>query len=246
MQDSGSTDVVVLCAGRGTRLRPLTDNLPKALVRIGERPLLDYHLKALREAGIQRTICVVGHLAERITEFVGDGSRFGLQIEIVHQDPPNGTGGAVLATAARIHSDPFAVLYADIFFQPMAPVWRELLRDRRPKMLCAEVEDTSRFGRVECGEDEDGKYLKQVIEKDGRKRTGLVNAGLLLLPKSVLGALAGLKPSPRGELELPPVVEALVRSGQKVRIQQVGRWSDIGTLSALESANKFIEANVLS
>lgn len=236
-----SVDVVVLCAGLGTRLKPLTDSVPKALVPIAGRPLLAYHLKAMKQAGIRRVVCVVGYLGDRIREYVGDGTSFGLKVQYASQPVPNGTGGAVLAARDYVRSNPFAVLYADVFFQPMGATWASVLGDDSGAMLCAEVRDTSQFGRVITGDSARGGVVKRVVEKDGRNVPGLMNAGLLLLPKKAMGYLEMAKPSPRGEIELPAIVEPMNRGGEAMRVVSVNRWTDIGTLSALEFAQTLVE-----
>ena len=177
---------------------------------------------------------------------MGDGSRFGLEIRYVHQDPPNGTGGAVLSASSQIGSDPFGVLYADIFFQPMEDTWRSILQSSDATILCARVPDTSQFGRIEYRGDLSTGFLGRIVEKDGKKRPGLVNAGVMLLPRSVLETLQCQGRSPRGEIELTTAVESLAILGRDVRIQEVGRWTDIGTLSALHLAESMPGADSYS
>ncbi len=222
-------------------MRPLTDTVPKALVPIAGKPLLAYHLEAMNRAGIRRVVCVVGYLGDRIREYLGDGAMFGLEVRYVSQPVPNGTGGAVLAARDVVRSNPFAVLYADIFFQPMGPTWASLLGDPSGAMLCAEVQDTSQFGRVLTGSGAHGEVVKRIVEKDGQNVPGLVNAGLLLLPKKVMGYLEMTKPSSRGEIELPAVVEPMALSGDAMRVVSVNQWTDIGTPSALEFAQTLVE-----
>jgi bifunctional UDP-N-acetylglucosamine pyrophosphorylase/glucosamine-1-phosphate N-acetyltransferase len=239
MPEPSSTDVVVLCAGLGKRLRPLTNTIPKALVPVAGKPLLAYHLEAMRDVGIRRVICIVGYLEDKIREFVGDGSSFGLKVQFVSQIPPKGTGDAVSVVASLIKSDPFAVLYADVFFYPMRPVWESLLDGNTAKIVCARVENTAQFGRVETYSSPQGDMLSTIMEKDGKTRPGLVNAGLLLLPKSILRVLNVHTVTERGEVELPQAVEQISKKGTRILVNQVGDWFDIGSLSALESASRF-------
>lgn len=239
MPDPASTDVVVLCAGLGKRLRPLTNNIPKALVPVAGKPLLAYHLEAMREVGVRRIIFIVGYLEEKVREFVGDGLRFGFEAQYVRQSPPKGTGDAVVAAAPKIKSELFAVLYADVFFLPMKSVWKELFVDDIPKIICAEVEDTSRFGRVETRYAPEGEILESILEKDGKHRPGRVNAGLLLLPRTIIEILKGQDSTERGEVELPHAVEELSVHGTKVLVKEVKDWFDIGNLPALHSASQF-------
>ncbi len=238
MPTPGTTDVVVLCAGLGKRLQPLTNTIPKALVPVAGKPLLAYHLEAMREVGIRRIILVVGYLEEKIREFVGDGSRFGFEVHYVRQNPPRGTGDAVVAAAPKLKSDLFVVLYADIFFLRMKSVWNALFAGDAPKIICAEVEDTSQFGRVESRHAPEGEILESILEKDGKHRPGRVNAGLLLLPKTIIEILEGQDCTKRGEIELPQAVEELSIHGTKVLVKEVKGWFDIGNLPALHSASQ--------
>jgi NDP-sugar pyrophosphorylase family protein len=234
---ASNIDVIVLCAGLGKRLRPLTNDVPKALVPVAGRPLLAYHLEAIRKAGLRRVVCVVGYKAEKVKDFAGDGSRFDLDVRYCCQDPPNGTGGAVLCAEHHVRSTTFAVIYADIFFHPMDTVWRDLILDNRPKIVCSQVEDASQFGRVETSPSPEGLVLQRIIEKDGRATPGLVNAGLFLLPRGIFSILRSQKRSPRGEIELPQAVEQLSRFETKVHVNLVNGWVDIGSLPQLRVAS---------
>lgn len=235
-------NVVILCAGLGKRLRPLTDTLPKALVTIAGKPLLEYHLEAIRDVGLRDVICVTGYLGEKIQEFAGDGSRFGLKISYVRQELVNGTGAAVLAAATDIKSDPYAVVYADVWINHLRETWEKLIGSHTPKMVCAQVPDASDFGRVTSSITPKGLVLKTMVEKDGMATPGLVYAGMLLLPKMSLQLLRGQGLSVRGEIELPPVVMALVRNGKKVELVVTPQWTDIGTIAALQLVESQIEA----
>lgn len=234
-------DVVVLCAGFGKRLRPLTETIPKALVPVRGEPLLGHHLRAMHSAGIRRAVCVIGYLGNQVRTYVESVRGFGIDIDFVQQDPPNGTGGAVIAATSHITTDPFAVLYSDVLFQPMTTIWLSLLRDPTAKILCARVQDASQLGRVLFHQRPEGMVLDRIVEKDGFHSPGLVNAGLLLLPKIVLELLEKQGESPRGEVELPPVVETLAQSGNEIHILSTERWTDIGNHHALAVAEVMVD-----
>ncbi len=110
------TQAIVLAAGRGERLRPLTDRLPKPLVSVGGQSLLDHHLHGLRRAGITHCVINIAHLGALIEAHVGDGSRFGLKISFSRE--PGGaleTGGGIKSALPLLAAQPFIVVNADIF-----------------------------------------------------------------------------------------------------------------------------------
>lgn len=107
---------MILAAGRGERLRPLTDRLPKPLIEVGGRPLIEHHLEALAAAGFREVVINLSHLGVMIESAVGDGSRFGLRVE--YSQEPEGaldTGGGIFQALDRLGRGPFAVINGDIF-----------------------------------------------------------------------------------------------------------------------------------
>lgn len=107
---------MILAAGRGERLRPLTDRVPKPLVPVAGRPLIEHHLQALAAAGFEDVVINVAHLADAITEALGDGGRFGLALHYSHE-PPGAldTGGGIKQALPMLGDAPFAVINGDVF-----------------------------------------------------------------------------------------------------------------------------------
>jgi UDP-N-acetylglucosamine diphosphorylase / glucose-1-phosphate thymidylyltransferase / UDP-N-acetylgalactosamine diphosphorylase / glucosamine-1-phosphate N-acetyltransferase / galactosamine-1-phosphate N-acetyltransferase len=231
-------DAAVFGAGRGVRLRPLTDTIPKVLVPIRGRPLLDYHLAALRGEGIRRVALVVHYRSEQIREHLGDGRAFGLDLRYVHQPMPRGTGDALRVARPEIHSDPFVVCYADVFFPDEAAILRALLASDRPKVVAARVEDAGSYGRLVTATREGREVLVDLVEKDGRPTPALVNAGLYLLPSRLWELVEQLTPSPRGEYELTDAVRSFVQSGGTVEVIEAPAWVDIGSPESLRRADE--------
>jgi NDP-sugar pyrophosphorylase family protein len=106
---------IVLAAGQGTRLRPLTDTIPKAMVDIGGQPLLERIVRDLLAAGISRIVFVIGHLGERIETYFGRGSNWGAEFIYLRQQVLNGTGGALLLAEPYV-SESFLVVFGDRYF----------------------------------------------------------------------------------------------------------------------------------
>lgn len=107
---------MILAAGRGERLRPLTDRVPKPLIEVAGRPLIEHHLRNLAAAGFLQVVINVAHLADRITAALGDGSRYGLTLRYSHE-PPGAldTGGGIKNALPLLGDGPFAVINADVF-----------------------------------------------------------------------------------------------------------------------------------
>src|SRR2546422_1904333 len=111
-----SLTTLVLCGGKGTRLRSLQGDPPKLLVRIGGRPYVEYLFRYLQDQGVSDVVLCTGHLSERIVEYCEDGSRWGLAVRYSHERVALGTGGAVKNAHSLSLSDPFLVINGDTLF----------------------------------------------------------------------------------------------------------------------------------
>lgn len=231
-------DGVLLCAGVGQRLRPLTDTLPKALIPVAGRPLLEHHLRAWHAAGVRRVILVVGYREDQVRQFVTERAGFGLEIEYVTQTERRGTGHALLASQDRVRSAFVLVGYADVFFGEAPPIWATLLAGPQAKIVGASVPDAARYGRLVTEGTPPALRLVAIHEKDGVPSAGLVNAGAYLLPRRVLELLRTIPPSPRGEIELTDGVTAYVAEGGSVEVVPAAQWVDVGTPDHLDIANR--------
>lgn len=231
-------EAVLLCAGVGQRLRPLTDSIPKALVPVAGRPLVDYHLEAWRDAGVRHAVLVTGYREDQIRGRVGDGSGYGLRVEYAVQTDPRGTGHAVLAAADRLSAPWVLVGYCDVFFGRRTTVWSTLLSGREAKIVGASVPDASVYGRLAFREEAGGAYLVAIQEKDGVRTPGLINAGAYFLPRRVVEILRDVPSSPRGEIELTDAVTRYVGEGGRVRVVPTATWVDVGTPERLEQASR--------
>ena len=104
--------VVILAAGLGERLRPVTNTIPKVMVTINSKPFLEYSIKSLKSAGLKDLIVIVGYKREQIMKYFGDGKKYGVNIEYIDQGQPLGTGNAILIAREKLSGD-FAVCYGD-------------------------------------------------------------------------------------------------------------------------------------
>lgn len=233
------TTAVVLAAGRGTRMGALTTATPKPLLAVAGRPLIEHVLGGFAAAGIRRAIVVVGYLGDAIETALGDGSRIGLAIEYCRQERADGTAHALLLTAPQLERQPFALSWGDILVAQA--FYGEFLAAfaRRPcdaQLAVNAVDDPWRGAAVYV--DEDGRVTR-LEEKPprGAARTRWNNAGILMLTPLVLEYARRLKPSARGEYELPQAITRMIDEGRSVRAVPVsGPWSDVGTPDDLAAA----------
>lgn len=178
----------VLCGGLGTRLRSVVSDRPKSMALIGDVPFLQLLLDQLKAQGVRKVILGTGYRADQIENFFGAGDEVGLQLHYSHEDAPLGTGGAV-RLAERLLSDPVLVLngdsYAEWSLAAMAALFREKNADIA--MVLQEVPDVSRYGSVSI--DAEGRVV-EFVEKGSRTGGGLINAGIYLLRKEIVSALA--------------------------------------------------------
>ena len=222
---------LILAAGRGIRMRPLTARLPKPLLPAGGAPFLDHQLHALAEAGVKRVVVLVGYRMREVHEALGDGQRFGLELEYLVQEEQLGTGHAVAQAAGELDSE-FFCLNGDTL------VTTETLRalataTGEHALAVAQVTDCGRYGLVKARK---GK-LVSIIEKGGEGPGG-INAGIYRFAPSIFKALKAIERSPRGEYELTTALEAVAQGVAVVEVE--GDWLDLGRPWDLLAANALL------
>lgn len=217
---------VILAGGEGTRLRPLTLQVPKPVVPIANVPFLGYQLDLLRRHGISEAILSLGYRPDRIEAELGDGSRFGIRLRYVVEQSPLGTGGA-FKNAEPFLDGPAVVFNGDILCDFDLT---DILRSHRRRSATAtltltRVGNPSAYGLVETGED--GRVVR-FLEKPGRDQVtcDTINAGLYVLEPEVLQTIpAGVNTSFERE-----VYPGLLAGGRPVfAYVSPGYWIDIGT-----------------
>ena len=227
---------VIIAAGRGKRMMPLTGEIPKPLVPIRGTPLLEYSLRGLRWAGILHVLVVIRYLGERIQEAYGDGSALGMKLDYAWQTGPDGTGSALLAAEELLGDEPFMLLWGDILMDP-----ENYVRIQKAHMSYScdllstlnWVEDTSNGAAVYAR----GDRITGIEEKPapGSARTHWNQAGLFVCTKDIFAAVRKSGVSTRGELEFTSGVQTMIKGGRDVRWMRLGGfWSDVGTPEALD------------
>jgi len=231
---------VVLAAGRGERLWPLTADTTKPLLPIANKPILERTLEALASAGIRQIILVVGFRNEKIRARLGKGKAIGSEIRYVNQKTPKGTADALGTCSKELQGeDTFLVVYGDDYYDTSVPR-TFLAKARRNKGITigtANVQDSSSFGRIQSRRG----LVTEIREKASKAEPGPVNAGIYLMDQSIFSAMRKTKRSIRGELELTDALRILIGDGVAVHAQDLGsrRWTGISYPWDLLEANQW-------
>lgn len=219
--------VMILAAGVGERMRPLTDHTPKPLLRVAGVPLIEYHLRRLAAGGLCEVVVNVSHLARQITEYCGDGSRWGLSIVYSHEETPLETAGGILHARALLGDAPFLVLNGDVFSDyPPGQLRACRLRATETARLVL-VDNPPQHPRGDFHLD-DGGWVRVRPAAE----SGLTYAGIGLYSWAFFaGESAGKRP-------LRPLMDKAIASGSLGGEYYAGRWEDVGTparLAALDA-----------
>ena len=219
---------VLLAAGRGTRMRELTDDLPKPMIPVRGKPILQSIVEGLRDAGIEEFLVIVGYRKEVVTDYFGDGSRFGVKIAYETQVVQDGTGRVVELAREFTGSDPFVLSYGDILVNPLN--YHRLVSPTPEEEAIISVklnEDVSKGGAVFINERFELTDLREK-PKPGEPTSPWYNAGVYTFRPSIYEFTAKLERSPRGEYELTDAIRDLARSGRLVRAFELeGEWADV-------------------
>lgn len=222
---------VLLAAGKGTRMRPLTDRIPKPMLPVADRPLVAHTASAAVAAGASRLVIVVGYEGDTVREYFGDEYE-GVTIKTVTQQRQRGTADAVRAASAALEDGPFAVLNGDALYD--VPSLSELY-DRAPAVGSYRVDDPTAYGVLHTDDEE--TRVTGVTEKPADPPSNLINTGAYVFPAAAQRWL-DVKESARGELELTDVLE---RACEQAVVTPVPfeRWLDVGRPWELLAANEW-------
>jgi UDP-N-acetylglucosamine diphosphorylase / glucose-1-phosphate thymidylyltransferase / UDP-N-acetylgalactosamine diphosphorylase / glucosamine-1-phosphate N-acetyltransferase / galactosamine-1-phosphate N-acetyltransferase len=233
---------VILAAGRGTRMRELTADVPKPMIDVRGKPVLQHIVQGLRAAGIRDCLIVVGYRADAVQDFFGDGSRYNVAIHYKMQTVQDGTGRVVELAHDFVTDRPFILAYGDILIDPANYRRVVNLSDDVDAMLTVtRGEDVSKGGAVFVNEQMELVDIREKSERWSDLSQGAMpfyNAGLYAFRASIFDFTAKLKPSPRGEYELTDAIRSLARSGKKVKaLELTGEWADVRDPEILAKLN---------
>lgn len=224
---------VILAAGQGTRMGPLTRNRPKVMLPVANMPLLSHVILSARDAGIREFVLVVGFGEEIIRRYFGDGTSLNVSIEYARQKEQLGTADAVRSAKGFV-KDRFLMLNGDIIVSPLHI--RNMVKQSRDVVMTARhVDNPSEFGVLEV---EDDRVLR-IIEKPEKPPTNLANAGIYVFPLAIFDAINKTNLSARKEYEITESLQFLIDEGMDVGFLTLSEnWLDIGRPWDLLDANE--------
>jgi glucose-1-phosphate thymidylyltransferase len=229
---------LVLSGGAGTRLRPFSYSMPKQLIPIANKPVLEHVVDNIRALGVSEIAIIVGEWAPQIAAVLGDGARLGVRITYLRQERPLGLAHCVALAGDFLGADDFVMYLGDNVLPQGVVEIGEQFQARRPAAHIAvyKVADPRAFGVAEL--DADGA-VRRLVEKPQQPRSDLAVMGVYFFTSAVHEAVAAIRPSARGELEITDAIQWLVDNGFDVRASEYGGyWKDTGNVDDVLDCNR--------
>lgn len=230
---------VLLAAGRGTRMRDLTNEIPKPMISVRGRPILSHIIEGLRVVGVTEFLLIVGYRAEVVREAFQDGASLEVRISYATQLVQDGTGKVVELGRQFTAGDPFVLHYGDILIEPANYSRLVSLPDDTEAIVTVKYnEDVSQGGAVFVNERFELVDLREKPQPN-EQTSPWYNAGIYTFRPSIFDFTSRLERSPRGEYELTDAVRALAQSGKKVQALELsGAWADVRDPEVLARLNR--------
>jgi len=219
---------VILAGGRGTRLKPITNEIPKPMIPLHDKPIMEHTIDLFKKHGIKRIIISIGYKGDKIRSYFGDGRRFGVSISYVEESEPMGTSGA-LTLAQPFLNETFVLCNADelknIDLSEMFAFHKE--NNALATIALTTVKDPTKYGVVKLK----GSRILEFIEKPAKPPSNLINAGLSICEPAIFKYI----PTGAGSME-KDIFPKLAKDGLLFGYPFDGQWFDTGTLQAYEEA----------
>jgi len=235
---------ILLHGGHGTRLRPLTHTGPKQLLPIANKPMSQYCIESMKDAGITDIAIIVGGIgANKVKEYYGTGKDFGVRLTYIEQDEPRGIAHAINLGKEFVGNNTFVVFLGDNIIQKNISNYVRMFEqsDSKALILLCEVDRPARFGIADV---KNGKIIR-IIEKPKNPPTNLAVTGIYFLTPVIFDIISKLKPSWRNELEITDALQKLLEENYKISYNTITEyWKDTGTPEDIIHANAAILKNM--
>jgi glucose-1-phosphate thymidylyltransferase len=234
---------LVLAAGRGSRLWPITRGLSKQLLPIYDKPLIHYPIATLMLANIREILVIVNPVdLSQFQKLLGNGSNLGINIQFAVQDEPRGLAEAFIIGEEFIKNGPAALILGDNIFygQGLGVQLQSFKKVSGASIFAYRVKDPERYGVVEFADD--GKVIS-IEEKPSKPKSDYAIPGLYFCDSDVVEIAKGVNPSARGELEITSILETYLAAGTLgvTELKRGTAWLDTGTFDSLHAASSFIK-----
>jgi bifunctional UDP-N-acetylglucosamine pyrophosphorylase/glucosamine-1-phosphate N-acetyltransferase len=228
---NGILKAVVLAAGKGVRLWPLTENRSKHMIPVAGKPIVDHVISAIRSAGIRSIVLVTRYRSELVKKHIGNGSELGVTVDYVDQPDISGTASAISMARDQVGSNDFLVAYGDLVVTPRAikrvvDTYRK--KGGKTTIGLIPVSRPESYGMAKVS----GDLLTEIIEKPSQSQSpsNLANTGIYVLNPTIFDHLQTTLRSGRGEFEITDTISSLAKTGTPVAWTRIdpSDWQDIG------------------
>jgi dTDP-glucose pyrophosphorylase len=226
---------VIMAAGKGTRLFPLTENIAKPLIPINDKPFLYYLINNLKKAGFDDFAIIVSYKKEQFTEFL---DKYGFNATLIEQKEVNGTGGATKLAKEFVNGDNFILLGGDNLFS-MYDLKSLNINDNYNYIFGIKSETPEKYGVIK----QKSEKLIKIVEKPKEYVGNLINLGLYKFTPEIFEAIDKINLSPRGEYELTDAITILAEQSKVNVLAIKDYWLDLGCLEDIPKIEKFIKEN---
>jgi glucose-1-phosphate thymidylyltransferase len=239
LTEETAVKAVILAAGKGTRLYPITRHIPKPLLPLANRPTIFYAFDRLKEMGVRDICVVVGENEAQMRAELGDGASQDVSLTFVRQEEPKGLAHAVGYAQTFAGEDPFVLYLGDAIYGSSFEAQAKLFLDSGAANLniVKPVDDPRRFGVANV----DGDRIVKLVEKPANPESNLAMAGMYFFGPQLWSVLPHLKPSGRGEYEITDAIQMMIDRGDPVLAGiYEGVWFDTGTLDSFLETSAFL------
>ena len=237
---------IILHGGHGTRLRPLTHTGPKQLLPIANKPMSEYCIESLKDAGITEIAIVIGGIgSNKVKEYYNSGEKLGVSISYIEQNEPKGIAHAISLCKNFIGNEKFVVFLGDnIMTESIKELSKNFIESSSDAfLLLCEVDNPQQFGVAEIN---DEKIIK-IVEKPKNPASNLAVTGIYFLTPDIFDILQTLHPSWRNELEIVDALQILINNNKEINFKIISEfWKDTGTPKDVINANTTLLEKIVS